>query len=168
LQLFKRTLDSFIVVLFLMYMFFALSAALDNMTVATERPYLLQGEILLTSVGILIAISSLMHGMFFLKHRIGRITTDWITRIWFLAVFAAGIYVRVHVIYTIPITPSSDSDTYFKLGELLVNGKLLNPESQQLREYVSMFPHTIGFPMLVLKPVFSCLGSVSIPHCMQI
>ena len=78
MQLFKRTLDSFIVVLFLMCMFFALSAALDNMTVATEQPYLLQGEILLTSVGILIAISSLMHGMFFLNHRIGRITTDWI------------------------------------------------------------------------------------------
>ena len=65
---------------------------------------------------------------------------------------------RVRVIYTIPITPSSDFDTYFKLGELLVNGKLLNPESQQLREYVSMFPHTIGFPMLVLKPVFSLFG----------
>jgi len=159
LRIFKRTLDGFLVVLFLLCIFLALSAALDTMTVATERPYLLQGTILFGSVAIIAAAAGLMLGLNAMKRRIGDTAAGWISWIWFGLVFIAGVYVRVRVIRAIPITPSSDFATYYKLGELLADGELLSAASQQLREYVSMFPHTIGFPLLLLKPAFAVFGT---------
>lgn len=155
----KKLLDFVLVSLFLMCVCFALSAALDNVSVATERLYLRQGTILLLCTAILMCAFLVIRACGYLTTKISGRTARWIGRVWFVVVLAAGLYLRLHVINLIPLSPSSDFDTFYKLGGLLANGNLLNAANRQICQYVATFPHTIGFPMLVLEPVFSIFGT---------
>ena len=158
----KKALDYVFIALYVMCIFFALSAALEDMTIATERPYLRQGKILLSCCAILLCTFLLMRAQGSLARKISGKTAAWLGRIWFVAVLASGVYLRLQVINAIPLSPSSDFETYYKLGDLLAKGDLLKDSYRQLRDYVAMFPHTIGFPLLVLKPAFSWFGT-SVP-----
>ena len=75
-----------------------------------------------------------------------------------LVILGLGLYLRLLVIWGLPIAPSSDFETYYQLGKHLSQGTLLL-EGGGYRDYVAKFPHTIGFPMLVLYPVFSIFGA---------
>jgi 4-amino-4-deoxy-L-arabinose transferase-like glycosyltransferase len=80
------------------------------------------------------------------------------------AFFVAGLLgvayaLRMAVIQNIAVMPASDFKTYYSLGALLAEDRLLTAEGLELRQYVAKYPHTIGFPSLVLAPIFRVFGA---------
>ncbi|MDD6050133.1 MAG: hypothetical protein PUC00_02500 [Clostridiales bacterium] len=154
----KNVLEYLMLGLFIMCMGLALSATLEYNTRATEREYLLQGVYLLS-------ITGMMLGSFLcvrVIHRVApRIPARLSNALWLLActaVFGAGLYLRLRVIHGIVLEPESDFETYYRIANHLLNDTMLTPEAEVDRRYIAQYPHTIGFPMLVLVPVFKLLG----------
>ncbi len=154
----KNALEYILLGLFIMCMALALSASLEYNTRATEREYLLQGSYLLSITGIVMAA-------FFSVRLINRITPRlplrlsnslWLTSC--VAVMAVGLFLRLRVIHGIVLEPESDFETYYRMAGHLLNGTMLSPEAEMDRRYIAQYPHTLGFPMLVLLPIFKAFG----------
>lgn len=64
------------------------------------------------------------------------------------ALVAAGTAARLYVMDKIKLTPSSDFGTYYQVAELLSKGAL-SVDGTGLCDYISEFPHVIGFPFLL-------------------
>lgn len=71
-------------------------------------------------------------------------------------IIAGGFVARIYAINNFYITPSSDYNTYYQVAELLSKGTLVT-EGQGLCDYISLFPHVIGFPFF-LSLVFRITG----------
>jgi hypothetical protein len=154
----KSLLDFIFLGLFIMCIALAMSAALEYMTVATERPYLLQGSILLIAVAATVGLVFLMRALGAVARKLRRGHKTLIECGCLVIIFAAGLIARLLVIWAIDLQPESDFETYYMLGSLLSRGELLEREGELYREYVAKFPHTIGFPMFVLQPAFNTFG----------
>ncbi len=154
----KNALEYIMMALFIMCMPLSLSAALEYASVGTQRPFLLQGawmlSLVLLSLGIFVGIR-------FLNKISPRMTEKKKTRIAFIAcavLFVAGLVLRILVIEGIHVAPASDYETYYRIAGELLNDTMLTAEGRLDRRYVAMYPHTIGFPMLILLPAFRIFG----------
>ena len=70
-----------------------------------------------------------------------------------------GVYLRLWVIWNIPVEPDSDFETYYRMANHLLNDTLMSAEGAVDRRYIALYPHTIGFPMLILWPTFAIFGA---------
>lgn len=70
------------------------------------------------------------------------------------AVFIASAVLRIWVLTKLPITPSSDYQTYYQVADLLSKGTL---SSSGYSGYIAEFPHVIGYPF-VLSLLFRMTG----------
>ncbi len=154
----KNALEYIVLALFIMCMALSLSAALEYSTVGTERPYLLQAVwmlgLVLLSLLLLVGVRVVNKAAPHLENR----TKDWVLVCLCVALFIGGLLVRIAVIEKIPVEPESDYETYYRIAGELLNDTLLTPEGEVDRRYIAMYPHTIGFPMLILLPAFRLFG----------
>lgn len=154
----KSVFDYFVLGLFILGMGFALSAALYFSTVARERQFMVLGRFLLILLG---GSAALAIVMLLRKRVVGKVSLFWgnaISVLCFLGILLLGYLLRMNVINRIELLPASDFETYYNLGAMLAKGELALPENIYYQEYVAKFPHTIGYPLLVLSPVFSLFG----------
>ncbi|MDD3335786.1 MAG: glycosyltransferase family 39 protein [Eubacteriales bacterium] len=155
----KNVLEYIILAIFIMCMSLALCASLEYVTRATEREYLNQAKWLFMVLGASLSLFLLMR----ITHKTSKKLTD--TKKWWaygvgLGVFwIAGLALRISVIEGIPIQPSSDFETYYNITLYLLQDKLLTPIGDSYREYIALYPHTIGFPMMILAPAFEIFGA---------
>lgn len=71
-------------------------------------------------------------------------------------VIISAVAVRLWIIRNLPVQPESDFKTYYKIAELLANGTLLK-DGTGYCDYISQFPHVIGYPYILSK-VFVVFG----------
>ncbi len=154
----KNALEFILLGLFIMCMVLALSAALEYNTRATERQYLRQGAYLLFLTGYILACFFGIRVVHKASPKMPDLFKNILCFLACAALIFAGIYLRLRTIQEIVLEPDSDFETYYRLANHLLNGTILRPEAQADREYIAQYPHTIGFPMLVLLPVFRILG----------
>ena len=154
----KNIFEFCILGLFIMCMGLALSAALEYVTVGSEREFLGQGKWMLSLLAIsLMAFFSARFinkagGKLSLPVKTGMAATVCIL------FFFLGLWLRIWVIENIPIEPDSDFETYYRMAMELYNDTMLTPAAALDRRYAAMYPHTIGFPMLILQPAFHFFG----------
>lgn len=155
----KSLFEYLFMALMIMCLGLALSASLEYVTRATEREFLNQGRWVLSMTGLALLL-------FFgvrLWNRLGQKAPEGIKQTVSLglcaAAFAAGLLLRLWVIRKIPVEPESDFETYYRIANHLLNDTLLTPEGAADRRYIALYPHTIGYPMLVLLPVFRIFGA---------
>lgn len=154
----KNWLDHLVLCLFVMCMGFALSATLEHTTVARERMYLLQGKILLGSVAITLLTIAGLRTFHWVRPRVPGRALRAANAVLFLGILILGFVLRYRVIRTMEWKPMSDFETYYEMGSLLARGRLMTVQGLRYREYAAKFPHTIGFPLLVLAPAFRAFG----------
>lgn len=73
-----------------------------------------------------------------------------------VAVITVGAGLRVWVIQNLHMTPASDYKTYYDVATLLSQGNLIK-DGVWLCDYISQFPHVIGYPY-ILSIVFKIFG----------
>lgn len=156
----KKSLFEYIfMALMIMCLGLALSASLEYVTRATEREFLNQGRWVLSMA----ALSLVLFFGVRLWNRLGQKFPEGVKTALSLGLcavaFAAGLLLRLWVIHAIPIEPESDFETYYRIANHLLNDTLLTPEGAADRRYISLYPHTIGYPMMVLLPVFRIFGA---------
>lgn len=155
----KNALEYVMLGLFIMCMGLALSAALEYNTRATEREYLLQGAYLLSLTGMMLAC---FLGVRVVNRAAPRMPLWLRNTLWLSAsalVIGLGLYLRLRTIHGIVLEPESDFETYYRMANHLLRGTMLSPEAEVDRRYIAQYPHTIGYPMLVLLPVFRVFGA---------
>lgn len=156
----RKTLFEYVfMALMIMCLGLALSASLEYVTRATEREFLNQGRWVLSMAGLTLLC-------FFgvrLWHRLGRKLPERARLLFSVEICAVfvwiGLLLRLWVIHNIPVDPESDFETYYRIANHLLNDTLLTPEGAADRRYIALYPHTIGYPMLVLLPVFRLFGA---------
>lgn len=155
----KNLLEYLFMALMIMCLGLALSASLEYVTRATEREFLNQGRWVLSMAG----ISLLAFFCVRVWNRGGQRIPERVKQVISFGVcavaFAAGLLLRLLVIEKIPIDPESDFETYYRIANHLLNDTLLTPEGAADKRYIALYPHTIGFPMLLLTPVFRIFGA---------
>ncbi len=72
-------------------------------------------------------------------------------------ILGAAIIVRYMVILKLPMQPESDYKTYYEIADLLKNGTL-QEQGEGYIDYISMFPHVIGYSY-ILKTIFTFFGT---------
>ncbi len=144
--------------IFILCMVLAISASLEYSTRATNREYLNQG---LWLVSILGGTLVLFGGMRLLP-RLSRRMSEWWKNVLVCAlgllVVTAGLVLRVWVVEHIQVDPASDYETYYNIARLLMDDAMMSPAADAYRKYIILYPHTIGLPLLFLRPVFSIFG----------
>lgn len=155
----KNLLDYLALTLFIMCMGLALSASLEYVTRATEREYLGQGIWVLSMAGL--SLLALLLGR--ISRKCGQKMQPLPKNIVMIALGAVlvgvGVYLRLWVIWNIPVEPDSDFETYYRMANHLLNDTLMSAEGAVDRRYIALYPHTIGFPMLILWPTFAIFGA---------
>ncbi len=73
-----------------------------------------------------------------------------------LSILTAAALLRFWIISSLPMKPESDFQTYYKVAELLSQGKLVS-DGAGYCDYISQFPHVMGFPYF-LSLVFRVFG----------
>ncbi|OPX44915.1 hypothetical protein CLHUN_11470 [Ruminiclostridium hungatei] len=73
-----------------------------------------------------------------------------------LSIVTAAALLRFWIISNLPMQPESDYLTYYKVAELLAQGKLIS-DGAGYCDYISQFPHVMGFPY-ILSLVFRVFG----------
>lgn len=144
--------------IFILCMVLAISASLEYSTRATNREYLNQG---LWLVSILAGTLVLFGGMRLLPRLSRRLSERWknaLVCVLGLLVVTAGLVLRVWVVEHIQVDPASDYETYYNIARLLMDDAMMSPAADAYRKYIILYPHTIGLPLLFLRPVFSIFG----------
>lgn len=155
----KNLLDYLVLTLFVMCMGLALSASLEYVTRATEREYLGQGIWVLSMAGL--SLLALLLGRVTRKcgRQIGALPKTIVMLVLGAVLVGVGIFLRLWVIWNIPVEPDSDFETYYRIANHLLNDTLMSAEGAVDRRYIALYPHTIGFPMLILWPTFALFGA---------
>ncbi len=73
-----------------------------------------------------------------------------------LSIITAAALLRFWIISNLPMQPQSDFQTYYKVAELLTQGKLIS-DGAGYCDYISQFPHVMGFPY-ILSLAFRVFG----------
>lgn len=131
---------------------YALFSGILNIGNSAKNPYLCYGVIII-SMGILwlimhvatIVIRRFNLNYFLFKNRLFSIILE-ITFV--VAVLAVATALRLWVITNLPITPASDYGTYYQVATMLSQGNLIK-DGVGLCDYISEFPHVIGYPYIL-------------------
>lgn len=155
----KNLLDYLALTLFIMCMGLALSASLEYVTRATEREYLGQGIWVLSMAGL--SLLALLLGRISRKcgQKMQPLPKNIVMIAFGAVLVGVGVYLRLWVIWNIPVEPDSDFETYYRMANHLLNDTLMSAEGAVDRRYIALYPHTIGFPMLILWPTFAIFGA---------
>lgn len=155
----KNLLDYLALTLFIMCMGLALSASLEYVTRATEREYLGQGIWVLSMAGL--SLLALLLGRISRKcgQKMQPLPKNIVMIVFGAVLVGVGVYLRLWVIWNIPVEPDSDFETYYRMANHLLNDTLMSAEGAVDRRYIALYPHTIGFPMLILWPTFAIFGA---------
>ncbi len=139
---------------------YALASDIQRMSAARAHPYLWCGGLLCAlalalglvcaGAGIFGASSSRRHALR-RKRRHGPAAERAVVA----AVMLLSAALRIWTIAKLPITPSSDFQTYYQVAELLVKGGL---SGSGYSGYIAEFPHVIGYPF-VLSLLFRITGT---------
>ncbi len=143
---------------------YALFSGILNIGSSQEYPFLWYG-------GVIIAMGTLglvVYALALIANRLklnrlqlqNKSISKIIESIIVISVLAVGAFLRVWVIKNIPIEPSSDYDIYYQIANLLSQGNLLT-DGVGYCDYISQFPHVIGYSY-ILSAVFGIFG-VSVP-----
>ncbi len=73
-----------------------------------------------------------------------------------ISIIAAAAFLRLWVMSNLPVKPESDYLTFYNIAELLSKGELVS-DGAGYCDYISQFPHVIGFPY-ILSLVFRVFG----------
>ena len=163
----KNLLDYLALTLFIMCMGLALSASLEYVTRATEREYLGQGIWVLSMAGL--SLLALLLGRISRKcgQKMQPLPKNIVMIVFGAVLVGVGVYLRLWVIWNIPVEPDSDFETYYRMANHLLNDTLMSAEGAVDRRYIALYPHTIGFPMLILWPTFAIFGASVRKPCVQ-
>lgn len=155
----KNLLDYLALTLFIMCMGLALSASLEYVTRATEREYLGQGIWVLSMAGL--SLLALLLGRISRKcgQKMQPLPKNIVMIVFGAVLVGVGVYLRLWVIWNIPVEPDSDFETYYRMANHLLNDTLMSAEGAVDRRYIALYPHAIGFPMLILWPTFAIFGA---------
>lgn len=140
---------------------YAIVCTLSKLGVGQEYPYYLKGIflILLLCMGILLIV----FGVIWARLEITRRAEEhphaafWAENVLAVAVLCVSAAIRVHYVQTMPMAPQSDYKTYYEIAQMLNEGTLLK-DGPGYCDYVAMFPHVLGYP-LVLAAVFRMFGT---------
>ncbi len=154
----KNLFDYLFLTLFAMCIGLALCACMHYVTRATEREFLNQGIWVLSMAGLCLLALLCARVAARIGMRLKGKTKDILLLVCCAVLVGVGIYLRLWVIWNIPLEPDSDFETYYRMAGELLHDTMMSAEAEPDRNYVALYPHTIGFPMLVLLPVFSIFG----------
>lgn len=145
----------------LVLVFYAIAVTVLQLGDGQEYPYLLQGELLigLTAGGLVLMLLLCLFARLRLGEKIsGRrhlaAWTEWGT---VLLILLVSLLIRIHYIRTMPMDPESDFKTYVEIARYLEKGTLLT-EAPGYCDYISIFPHVIGYPRF-LRLLFRLTGT---------
>ena len=160
MKLRKNAFYYFALVVFMLCMVFAIGCVMRRMGDGQEYPYLLKGEWLLGTMGVVLLL--LGGGALGARLRV-REKLDAYPKLALIAecllaavLLVIGLALRLKVINELPMAPNSDYKTYYEIAELLHRDVLVE-EGIGYCDYVSMFPHVFGYPA-VLSWVFGLFG----------
>lgn len=124
----KNLLDYLALTLFIMCMGLALSASLEYVTRATEREYLGQGIWVLSMAGL--SLLALLLGRISRKcgQKMQPLPKNIVMIVFGAVLVGVGVYLRLWVIWNIPVEPDSDFETYYRMANHLLNDTLMSAE----------------------------------------
>ncbi|MHB8064894.1 MAG: glycosyltransferase family 39 protein, partial [Ruminiclostridium sp.] len=151
--------------IFSVCMGFTLFSGILNIGLDTQYPFLWYGGIIFAMGALWLFANSFSFLLSHLDlHRLeprNKKLGITIESIFVIAVLVVGAGLRVWVIQNMPIVPASDYKTYYDIATLLSQGNLIK-DGVGLCDYISEFPHVIGYPYILSK-VFGIFGvSVSV------
>ena len=164
----KNLLDYLALTLFIMCMGLALSASLEYVTRATEREYLGQGIWVLSMAGL--SLLALLLGRISRKcgQKMQPLPKNIVMIVFGAVLVGVGVYLRLWVIWNIPVEPDSDFETYYRMANHLLNDTLMSAEGAVDRRYIALYlpdAHSVadvcyfrrvGAQRAVRKPCVQC------------
>jgi len=151
--------------IFSVCMVFILFSGILNIGLATPYPFLWYGGMIGAMGGLWLIANAFsflvcrldLHRLVPRNKKYGIILES----IFVIVVLVVGAGLRVWVIKNMPIVPASDFKTYYDIANLLSQGNLIK-DGVGLCDYISQFPHIIGYPYILSK-IFRVFGvSVSV------
>ena len=133
-------------------MLFSISCVFRRLGDGQEYPYLLKGAWVL---GILVLMLALLGECALgcrldISSRLERFTglTHILEYLLAALLLLTGAFLRFQVIRSLPMEPDSDYKTYYEMAVLLNQGTLVEAGTGYC-DYVSMFPHVFGYPVVL-------------------
>lgn len=140
---------------------YAIICTAGTLGAGQEYPYYLKGVflLLLLGLGLLLLLFGVLWARLGMANRVEEHPhfAFWAENGLATAVLCASVLVRVRYVQTMPMAPLSDYKTYYEIAQMLNNGTLLKNGAGYC-DYVAMFPHVLGYP-LVLSVVFRIFGA---------
>jgi hypothetical protein len=140
---------------------YAIICTASTLGAGQEYPYYLKGIflLLLLCMGILLVAFGVLWSRLEMARRMEEHPhfAFWVENGLAAAILCASVLVRVRYVQTMPMAPLSDYKTYYEIAQMLNSGTLLKNGSGYC-DYVAMFPHVLGYPM-VLALVFRLFGT---------
>lgn len=140
---------------------YSLFGGILNIGISAKYPFLWYGGILLSMGGLwlisnsaAIVFSHFDIYRFRFRSRIPGIVVEGV--IIAAAIIAAGA-VRMWIIRYLPVQPQSDFQTYYSVADMLAKGSLKR-DGAGYCDYISQFPHVIGYPY-ILSLIFKLFGT---------
>ena len=139
--------------------FFALVGGIWIVGDSMPLPYLVKGGIILSLAVLWILLSGALVIFAKIRTRLHMERRGWLAAelVIVAALIAAGTYLRFWVIQNLPMQPMSDFKTYYEIADMLSRGTLLS-QGPGYCDYISQFPHVIGFPF-ILSLIFRVTGA---------
>lgn len=140
---------------------FILITGVWNLGNTAEYPFLTMGvflimlllSVLIINVIFYIITKFKIYRFFSTKYKINIVIEVVIV----LSILLFSAYLRLLMMKTFPIEVESDYKTYYTIAQLLEKGTL-STDGPRMCEYISRFPHVIGYPY-VLSRVFKIFGT---------
>lgn len=138
---------------------FSLFGAILNIGISTKYPFLWYGGILLTMGGLWLILNALAKilSRFNIYRLKGRRLGLCLETVLITAVLIAAGAARLWIVRNLPVQPESDFKTYYEIAKLLSQGTLKS-DGAGYCDYISQFPHVIGYPY-VLSLFFKLFGA---------
>lgn len=154
----KSIFDYLILGLFILCMGLAMTAALDYVGAAQDRPYLKQGVLLLSTMALALLAVVALRLCRKAAVRIKPIPIHIAAYSLFAVILVVGLLLRLQVINNSPVSPADEYKAYYDIGALLSRGELRDADNLSYRQYIAKFPSMFGYPRLILSRVFSVFG----------
>lgn len=157
----KNWFTYFSLSIFLVIMLYILVCGINALGDGKEYPYIYKGTFLFLLLGIwlVIQIFSVIFAKFHLERLIEQenVINKIMEGMIVLGILGLSFYLRKTVIDTLPIMPESDFKTYYEIAEYIKKGTLIT-EGAGYSDYISLFPHVIGYSYF-LSLIFGIFGT---------
>lgn len=160
-QIKKNWFSYFSLSIYFTIILYILVCSIGSLGFEQTYPYYLQGVILFILLGVWLVVQLFM--LVLAKLNIARffpVGKKWVNILEFvivLIVLGLSWYLRLEIIQNLPMKPESDYKTYYEVAHLLNKGTILT-EGIGYCDYISMFPHVIGYSY-VLSLIFRFFGT---------